>query len=216
MNLINVANRHVVPRGSENQAVWDGVRQGHYEVWFLTFNSPAERVGFWLRYTFDAPSHGEPIGELWGHFFDGKDPDKRFGLRKRVPRAGFSVGGDSIIRIGEARLTEDAAIGSLEGNGHSISWDLTHDRSSTAVFLGPAWLRPILERKRTDYRAPNIDIRYRGRVVVDGRTFELESAPGEQVHLVGLKHQNSWTWLHCNCFDHGRSAVVEIATSSLP
>ena len=216
MNLSNIAGRFLAPRADENLAVWKGEKRGHYEVWYLTFNAPADRVAFWLRYTLDAPDHGEPYAELWGHFFDGKDPDKRFGLRKRVPRSDFEVGGGDILRIGEARLGEHGASGALEGSGHTLSWDLTHDGCPTAFFMFPSVLRGLLVRKRTNWGVPNIDVRFRGKVEVDGRTFALNGAPGQQAHLAGHKHADSWTWLHCNTFDHGRTALVELVAPRVP
>ncbi len=214
--LSNLVGRYLVPRGSENLPAWDGERRGHYEVWYLTFNSVRDQAAFWLRYTLDAPDAGEPFAELWGHFFDGKSPDQSFGLRRREEKGGFSLGGDSLIRVGEARLTERELSGALEGHGHSLRWDLTHDSSPTAFFLAPSWLRPVLAKKRTNFIVPNNDVRFRGRVEVDGRAFDLTDAPGQQAHLYGHRHAQSWNWVHCNTFDHGRQALVEGVTATLP
>ncbi|MHB8879745.1 MAG: hypothetical protein ACYC8T_39155, partial [Myxococcaceae bacterium] len=77
-------------------------------------------------------------------------------------------------------------------------------------------LRPLLGKKRTNWGVPNIDVRYRGKVVADGRTFELSGAPGQQAHLYGHKHADNWSWLHCNTFDHGRGALVEGLAAGVP
>ncbi|MBI3185700.1 MAG: hypothetical protein HYZ28_26475 [Myxococcales bacterium] len=215
MDLANAIGRYLVPRGRENLAAWDGERRGHYEVWYLTFNVPGEGAAFWLRYTLDSPDRGEPFAELWGHFFDGQAPMKSIGLRQRFPRSELSLGGEGIIRIGGAELREGGAKGSLERGGHSLEWQLEWQPCPTAFFIAPSMLRPFLGRKRTQWCVPNIDLAFHGRVVADGRRFELSGERGQQAHLFGRQHAESWAWVHCNSFDGGRKALVEGVAAEL-
>ncbi len=74
MSLANALGGYVVPRGRENLPAWGRPHPGRYEVWYLTLNAPEQGAAFWLRYTLDAPDHGEPHAELWGHVFDAREP----------------------------------------------------------------------------------------------------------------------------------------------
>lgn len=206
--LINALGRYLVPRGAENLPLWDGRRKGQYEVWYLTLNDPATQTAFWLRYTLEAPTHGEAHGELWGHFFDRARPQARFGLRRAVPLHQMKLGEGAIIRLGDAELAEGRLHGALEGGGHSLQWDLQYTPSEAALMMMPAWIRSFLRRNRTDWAVPNPDVQFVGRIVADGRTFELDGAPGQQAHLYGARHADRWAWLHCTTFDGGADATV--------
>ncbi len=207
--MLDLLGGYVVPRGRENAPRWDGRRRGRYEVWYLTFNVPGSRRAYWLRYTLDAPDAGPVHSELWGHAFDGGAPERAFGLRRRVGPDGLALGGSQLVRIGEAELGEGRARGALEGHGHSLSWDLSFEPSAAAVFIAPRWLRPVLERRATNWCVPNGDVRFRGEVVADGERIAFSGAPGQQAHLYGRRHAERWAWLHCNAFDGDRRAVVE-------
>jgi hypothetical protein len=209
MNWTNALGKYVVPRGTENEPVWDGRSRGLYEAWFLTFNVPAEGAALWLRYSLDAPDEGAPHAELWGHFFDAQNPARSFGVRSRVGQDGLRLGDGGFIRIGKAALAEGRATGALDTHGHTLSWDLHFEPGATAYFLTPAPIRPLIRKRRTNWCVPNLNVRYRGKVSVDGREFTLSGAPGQQSHLYGRRHASSWVWLHCNAFDGGRDAFIE-------
>jgi hypothetical protein len=209
MGLGTTLGRYVAPRGTENLPRWDGRTRGRYEVWYLTLNAPAEHAAFWLRYTLYAPDQEEAFSELWGHFFDARQPEKSFGLRERFPRDAFSLGGDGLIRMGRAWLREGRALGGLSGQGHALEWDLHFTPSTTAFFSAPFFLRRAVEARRSNWCVPNPDLEYQGHVVVDGRRFELAAAPGQQAHTFGRQHPRAWAWGCCNTFDGGAPVVFQ-------
>jgi hypothetical protein len=199
---------------ADNLMRWDG-KKGHYEVWYLTCNQVAEKAGFWIRYTLEAPLHAPAYAQLWFAFFDALEPSRGFALNRRFPierlaseRSPFSV------ELAGARLTHDGMRGSLEGDGHAARWDL-------------AWL-PAAETHRhlpdviyatrfadTRVLSPNLDVPIRGTIVVDGRTLQLDGDPGGQTHVWGRKHAHSWAWAHCNAFEGRRGAALEGLTVRL-
>ena len=197
----------VVPLGRENSMRWDG-RPGRYEVWYLTVNLPAERVGLWLRYTLDAPlpGHGAARCELWAHLFDGAEPRRSFGLKSVHPIEALSREG--IVGVGEARYREGHLRGAVEAGGRSIAWDLRYEPSATSVHLAP-WLVRAAGLARTEVRLPNVAARFSGAVRADGRAFSLDGAPGHQGHLFGKKHVEAWAWLHCSAWEGGADATVD-------
>ncbi|HUB06054.1 MAG TPA: tocopherol cyclase family protein [Myxococcales bacterium] len=215
MGLANALGGYVTPRGRENLPAWGAPRRGRYEAWYLTLNAPDQGAAFWLRYTLDAPDHGDPHAELWGHVFDAREPARSFGLRRRWPLAQLELGGERLVRIGDAALAEGRATGALDGAGHELSWDLGFAPSPRALFMMPRGLRGLISGRATNWCVPNPDVRYQGRVTADGRTFDLASAPGQQAHLFGRRHAEAWAWLHCNAFDGDRRAVVEAVCATV-
>ncbi|MHB8419611.1 MAG: tocopherol cyclase family protein [Myxococcales bacterium] len=213
MGLANAVGGYLVPRGRENLPAWGAPRRGRYEVWYLTLSAPEQGAAFWFRYTLDAPDQGEPHAELWGHCFDAREPARSFGLRRRVSGAELALGGEKLVRIGDAALAEGHASGALSGAGHELSWDLGFTPSARALFMMPRGLRGAIAGRATNWCVPNPDVRYHGRVVADGRAFDLAGAPGQQAHLFGRRHAEAWAWLHCNAFDGDRRAVVEAVSA---
>ncbi|HEY3447868.1 MAG TPA: hypothetical protein VGK67_16045 [Myxococcales bacterium] len=193
------ASRIVVGKGDTNHLKWDG-KPGHYEVWFLTLNARAERLGFWLRYTLDAPRSGAPYRELWAHVFDAAAPDQSFGVRSRFPVEGPLAGPHELFSTPGAVLQEGRARGRAEGAGHVVEWDLAYDPDPCSAFLAPYLFRK-LKISKTSLVLTNPDARFRGRVAFDGREIALARAPGCQTHLWGTEHLERWAWGHCNAFD---------------
>jgi hypothetical protein len=142
MDWAALASRIVVGKGDTNHLKWDG-RPGHYEVWFLTFNARAERLGFWLRYTLDAPLAGAPFRELWAHVFDAAAPERSFGVRTRFPVQGPLAGPHELFTAGGAVLAEGLAHGRAEGGGHAVEWDLAFDSDPCSAYLAPYLLRKL-------------------------------------------------------------------------
>ncbi len=204
---MDLCGRLVVPMGRENAMRWDG-RPGRYEVWYLTMNLPEEQVGFWLRYTLDAPlpGRGTPRCELWAHHFDAADPRRSFGLKSVHSIEALSR--DGIVGIGEARYREGHLRGAIEAEGRSVSWDLRYRPSPTSVHLAP-WPVRAAGLARTEVRFPNVATRFSGTLRAGGRAFELDGAPGHQGHLFGRKHAEAWAWLHCSAWDGGADATVD-------
>ena len=64
---------------------WDGGSRGFYEVYFLKFNDAPSQTAVWLRYTLTSPRPevGRPYCELWGIFFDARDPARNFAVKQR-------------------------------------------------------------------------------------------------------------------------------------
>jgi hypothetical protein len=62
---------------------------------------------------------------------------------------------------------------------------------------------------KTKYLVPYPSALFSGRVVYQGREYLVEKAPGEQAHIWGRQHAQSWAWVHCNTFLEDRSAAIE-------
>lgn len=209
------ANGLVTTTERDNVLLWDRSQVGHYEVYYLTFNDPATRTGFWIRYTLKVPYEGEGYAQLWFAFFDADQPQRNFALNRIRPLAELDHQAAPFrLRIGAAELGHDHARGELSGAGHAARWDLSWQPAPATHHHLPG----LMYRTRfadTRVLSPNLDIALRGTVEVDGRTFTLQGAPGDQTHVWGRKHAHAWGWGHCNAFEGRTGAVFEILTGQL-
>jgi hypothetical protein len=195
----------------ENRMVWDRQKAGHYEVWYATFNHRRTGTGYWIRYTLEAPlaGHGEPHCAVWFAFFDPANPERNFGINRRLPlselhteEAPFS------LRLDDSVLRHDGMRGAISGDAHVASWDLSYRPS---VFLHRHLPDLVYETAFADTKvlSPNLIINPSGHVTVDGQTYTFDGEPGSQSHLWGRKHAHAWAWSHCNSFREDSTACLE-------
>jgi hypothetical protein len=202
----------------DNAPRWDGRSPGHYEVWYLTFNHRASELGFWIRYTLEAPTagRGPPHAQLWFAFFDARDPARTFGINKKVATDGLTLGAAPFqVAIDGAELAHGSSRGALEGGSHSARWALTWTPGRNSHRHMPAWMYRSDKLAATKVLSPNVDVGFSGVIEVDGRRIELSDEPGSQTHIWGRKHAHEWAWGHCNAFEGYRGAVLEVITARL-
>lgn len=200
---------------ADNAMVWRPGQAGHYEVWYLTMNHRASRTGYWIRYTLEAPTHGDAYAQLWFAFFSKDDPTKNFAINRRVPIASLVAQAAPFqVTIGDAVLRHDAMKGALSGDGHRVSWDLTWLPAARTHRHLPDL---IYSTSFADTRvlSPNLDVPVRGTIEVDGATYTMDGEPGGQTHVWGRKHAHEWAWGHCNAFEGRRGAALETLTARL-
>ncbi len=202
----------------DNLRRWDGVKRGHYEVWYLTLNHLESKTGYWIRYTLESPleGHEEPYAQLWFAHFDAREPDRTFALNKVFPIEAMTAAADPFaLAIGDAELTHSSARGAIDGEGHRASWDLswrpypsTHRQLPKIMYRGGGV-------GDTTVLTPNISVPISGVIEVDGQRYQLDADPGGQTHLWGKKHAHSWAWGHCNAFAAKPDAAFEALTVRL-
>ena len=197
----------------DNLCQWNGGPGPHYETWFLTLNDKRTGRGFWFRYSLHSPKSPTsdllPAAEIWATVFD-RQADQNFGLVKRYEMEEFDASGrDNFeVRIGDGRLTGSEARGAISDGTHSISWNLSFEPGAQTYHPLKPWLTRLV-RSSSHYCSPNLDTRFSGRVVVDGKETWLESEPGCQSHLWGEKRPDGWVWAHANAFEGHPGTVFE-------
>lgn len=202
----------------DNLARWDGARRGSYEVWFATWNDPATRDGYWLRYVIESPltAVGEPHGQLWFARFSARDPARSFGIHRRVPIASVTTATEPFeVTLGAARFGHDHARGALSGNGHAVEWSLTWTPSDRTLHQLPSVMYKRGGLGETTVLSPNVDVAVTGSLLVDGERITIAGAPAGQSHLWGTKHAHRWAWAHCNAFDDRPGAALELLHARL-
>ncbi len=202
----------------DNLPRWDGQRRGFYEVWFLTWNDPATRDGYWLRYVIESPlpDVGEPYAQVWFARQSASDPAKSFGINRRYPITSLVTGRDPFaVAIGPSRLGHDHATGAVSGDGHAVEWDLTWQPGVATLHQLPAVMYRNGGLGETTVQSPNVDVPITGTLVIDGARVALAGARGGQTHLWGVKHAAAWAWGHCNAFDDRPGAALEVLHARL-
>jgi len=201
-------------REQDNILRWDGQRRGFYEVYYLKWNDAASRTAAWIRYTLTSPLErvGRPYCELWGIFFDVDQPANNFAVKNRFPIGQLAWEKDRFrVGIAEAELTMNACRARIadEKTGHSFEWDLKFDSSLPTYRYFPSEFFYQGAFPKTKGLSPNVDARFSGTLIANGRKIRLKNAPGQQTHLWGTKHAHRWAWGHCNMFREEPDAVWE-------
>jgi hypothetical protein len=202
----------------DNLTVWDGVRRGFYEVYYLKLNHRASGRAFWLRYTLLAPraGRGNPVAELWGIAFDPAAPERNLALKRTVPIAEARIERERFgFAVGDAVLRHDAATGLLDGRAGRLAWDLRWQPPAETFFHFPHAAMYRLALPKTKVLAPNQDVAFHGTIRWDDETLECSGEPGQQAHLWGTQHADRWVWGHGNLFEGGADASFECLSARI-
>jgi len=93
------------------------------------------------------------------------------------------------LRVDENEIRDDWCRGSLEVDGHRLSWNLRYASSLSATLSSKGWIGFS--------RTPHFDARFSGRIEFDGRSFEGQPLGfGVQGHNCGYRHRGFWRWAH--------------------
>ncbi len=188
---------------------WGG-GPGHYEVYYVKFNHRDSGTAFWIRYTLLAPLHGPAETAVWGIFFDAHAPSRNVAIKNSFPMSASEIKQDRFFfRVGEASIDHAGARGRVRDTRHVMEWDLGFGPVAAPFFHFPLGLMYRTPVPKTKVVSPNLSVRVRGRVAVDGRVYTCEGEPGQQTHLWGTKHAEQWTWASCNSFKEDDTAIFE-------
>src|ERR1700716_3939379 len=92
-------------------------RAGSYEAWYLTLSEPAQRRGYWIRYTAFNPAPGvqaEAHSVLWGFRFDDDDPSCDWGAKAMFPLNTMQIQRRPFaVRLGDALLVHNGCSGEI-------------------------------------------------------------------------------------------------------
>ncbi|MCI0490821.1 MAG: hypothetical protein L0229_29870 [Blastocatellia bacterium] len=199
---------------ADNLCRWDRARAGHYEVWFLTLNKRASQRGFWFRYTLMSPSRTDDDlaarSALWAAAFDRRRPGANILLKREYGIDNFTFDGreDFRLNIGDGEFSSSRATGTVTQGSHRIDWDLSFTPNRETYHHISPFLK-LIARPKSFICSPNLDARFSGRVVIDGREIILDEEPGCQSHLWGRKQVDEWVWVHSNAFEKNPGTVFE-------
>lgn len=201
----------------DNLMRFDGQQLGFYEVYFIEVQDRAHQSGLWIRYTLRSPvkRDGGAIAEVWGMFFDRKDPARNIALKQSMLFAEAQLEHDRLFfSVAGCQLTHSGCRGRIERDGKLIEWDLAWEERSRLVHY-PFERMYSGGFPKTKVLSPHFDLRARGSYAANGVRFELADEPGQQSHLWGTRHAHRWIWAHSNTFAEEPNAVFEGLTAEV-
>ena len=169
-----------------------------YEVWFLRLGLSNGSGAWWFRYLLMNPgrcgclgdSQAAPI-QVWATWFPQGGKPKTF-------IQGFPLDGVDLsdrraspfhFRIAGNEIGENFCRGTLQVDGHEISWDLRWRSMFRVTLSNKGWIGFS--------RTPHSDAMFSGQIRLDGCRFEGDPLGfGVQGHNCGYRHRNFWTWTH--------------------
>jgi hypothetical protein len=169
-----------------------------YEVWFLRVGLADGSGAWWLRYLVMNPGRGgcpgTPQGmpvQVWATWFPAGGKPRSF--IQGFPLEGLDISGRGQspfhFRIGDNGIDDDSCTGSLELDGHTISWNLRYRSTFGVTLSNKGWIGFS--------RTPHCDAVFSGEITLDGRSFAGDPLGfGVQGHNCGYRHRSFWTWTH--------------------
>ncbi|HYC56351.1 MAG TPA: hypothetical protein VEL28_15570 [Candidatus Binatia bacterium] len=209
-------NAEEISRTANHSRYVPGQRAGHYESFFLRANHRSRPLAFWIRYTVFHPATPgrETIGELWAVYFEGEQL-RNVAVKREVPIGSCSFARDSFsVAIEDARLGPGVASGEADSSGHRIGWSLAITGDQPPLFLLPLPLyEAALPKAKSLVALPMAT--FRGNLVVDGQTVDIDDWVGSQNHNWGQRHTDHYAWGQVAGFDSHPHSFLEIGTARL-
>ena len=200
-----------------------------YEVWFLRMGLADLSGAWWFRYLLMNPgrngcnpclenrgtwdtqgdSRGMPV-QLWATWFPREGTPQSFIQGFPLKEVRLSGRDDPLAStIGESQINENSCRGSVEADGHRVSWDLRYDSSFGTTLSNKGWIGFS--------RTPHSDARFSGKIVLDDRSFEGDPLGfGVQGHNCGYRHRSFWRWTHAYFDGAGRPSTFEVLVYDMP
>jgi hypothetical protein len=172
-------------------------RAGHYESFYLKLCHPTEPLGAWIRYTVHKRPGAAATGSLWFTLFSADGP-----RAAKLTEPGPESGGGDWLRVGEARIGSDGAIGAIPSApadaapSGEVAWELALEAAEEPLFHLPAAWMYRARLPRTKLLSPAPAARFSGRLTVDGHVVEVDGWRGMAGHNWGAQHTERWIWLH--------------------
>ena len=163
-------------------------RAGHYESFYVRLCHPDEPLGAWIRYTVHKPPGAPPTGSLWFTLFEPDGP-----RAAKVTVAAPQAGGGDWLSVGEARIGDSEAVGSI---AREVAWELRFETGEPPLFHLPRDWMYTGRLPRTKLLSPAPAARFDGALRVDGRDIAVAGWRGMAGHNWGSQHAERWIWLH--------------------
>jgi hypothetical protein len=203
---------------SLNQAYSTLSTRRRYEAWFLRLGLADGSGAWWFRYLLmnsarsGCPGQGKgmPV-QVWATWFPAQGRPLTLIQGFAVTNLHLNSKASSFrFQIGENVIEENSCKGSLQVDGHSVSWELHYDSTFCATLSAKGWIGFT--------RTSHSDARFSGSIVLDGARFE--SSPlgfGVQGHNCGYRHRKFWTWTHAYFLrSNARPSTLEALVYEMP
>ena len=190
-----------------------------YEVWFVRLGLPEGAGAWWFRYLLTNPgrngcsadSRGMPV-QVWATWFPKNAKPQTFIQGYSTKDLELSGPGDSgfYFRVGKNEIKQNSCKGSLNVQGHQITWDLEIRSTFRVTMSNKGWIGFS--------RTPHSNARFSGEVSLDGERASGDPLGfGLQGHNCGYRHRGFWKWAHAYfAGPNGSSTTFEALTYDMP
>src|SRR5205807_96180 len=132
-----------------NEAFCTPSMRRRYEVWFLRVELADGSGAWWFRYLLMNPGRGGCVGmpqgmpvQVWATRFPAGGKAQSF--IKGFPLQGLDLSPRGLspfhFRIGDNGIGEDSCTGSMEVDGHAISWKLRYRSTFRVTLSDKGWI----------------------------------------------------------------------------
>jgi hypothetical protein len=195
----------------------------HVESFFIKANDPRHDRTLWLRLTL-ASDGRETFGEAWGIYFD-RQENLRIAIKERWPVSRIFADPERAgVGIGPCSLEEGRSYGLVQGDSHSLSWDLSFTDEAPEFRHLPSERLYRTKLVTTKVVSPHPSATLSGRLELwhgkhrraDCVRIDLAGWRGMQGHHWGRRHADGYAWAHCNIFSESAEGAYFEAVSGRP
>ena len=202
-----------------NEVRWPRDKGGHYESFYLKANAPDRRLGLWIKHNLLVAkgSTAPPFGESWAVLMDADAGVHRVAKRV-VPATEVDLDPQgAIVRLGEALLSEDEAVGEIPASAglSAASWSMQLQGDEPPLLHYPsAWMYTAgFPKKKT--LTPQPFVRFSGRFRVDEQEIDLDGWTGLQGHNWGRAHAVDYAYGNAHRFQERDDARFDGFTARI-
>lgn len=181
-----------------------------YEVWFIRLGLADGSGAWWFRYLLMNPGRGgcegptpaKPV-QVWATWFPQGGKPQTF--IESFPLAALDLSRKAQspfhFQVAENAIEETSCRGSLNVDGHTVSWNLRYHSTFSVTLSSKGWIGFS--------RTPHSDAVFSGEITLDGQRFVgTPLGFGVQGHNCGYRHRNFWMWTHAHFLRAGEPATT--------
>jgi hypothetical protein len=187
---------------------------GHYESFYLKATHPAGGRGVWIRQTVHKRPNAEPTAAIWFTLFDAQAPGPR-AVKASHDAGELSAPEGTYIRVDGALLEPGHALGQIDDEALSASWDLRFDDPHPPFRHLPYARLYEAPLPRTKFLSPYPSARFDGELTVGGERIDVSSWPGMIGHNWGAEHAERWIWIQGSDLGGERGSYLDLAAGRI-
>lgn len=190
-------------RDDFERVICDPSSRGIYESNYLKANNPGGPGGFWIKYNLLSPSDPSypRVGEIWVVFW--REPGQRpIVFKQNVDESEIRANSSRIeIDMASASLRPDRSQGTVESDGHKITWDLKLTEGGLPLFHYPYHKLYEISFPKKKILTPKPRQIFAGTIEVDDEVFTIDRWVGIRGHNWGSEHAHSYAYGNANLWD---------------
>lgn len=210
-----------------NRLRWADTGKPFFEVYYLRFHDPHQRLAGWFRFVLRNVRERAPDLSIWATLFDLESPAQTVHLHDTFPLRTAQLAPDRMgLRLGDCGFTTDHWWGTLRSQSRQIQWDLrlTSDAEGFLHLRRPLYDWNFVPMK---VLSPHFRTSIAGTVQVTqggtSRQITIQHIHGNASHYWGYRLVDYRVWGFCQTFKEdpefgfeGASGIASLMGIPLP